>query len=88
MSAEAHAAWRRIAEHYAKLARERADDGPAVQLACLVLADYCVHLWSGSGGGPSLPMVALAEHLLGERVDIVVATELAKIAAAKQEALS
>jgi hypothetical protein len=88
MSADTHAAWRRIADHYQRLMSTRQAEGPAVQLACLVLAEYCVHLWSGSHAGPSLAMVALAEHVLGERVDETVAAELTKIASAQREALS
>ncbi len=78
-------AWRAVAEHYNKLSTERASEGPGVQLACLVLADYCARMWTGSGGGPSLAMVALAEHVVGDRVDEVVAAELAKIAEERQD---
>jgi hypothetical protein len=66
------AAWRKGADHYSKLAA-RANAGAGVQLACLVLADYCVHQWSGDYGGPPLEMVLLAEGLVGERLDEVVA---------------
>ena len=68
-------AWHTIAEHYKKLSTERASEGPGVQLACLVLAEHCVHLWTGSGGGPSRAMVALAERVVGDRVDDVVDRE-------------
>lgn len=80
-------AWRNIAEHYHKLAAQRSSESPSIQLACLVLAEYCASLWTGSRG-PSLAMVVLAEHVLGERVDEVVAAELAKLEAARQEARS
>jgi hypothetical protein len=68
-------AWRAIAERYQRLATE-SRGGPAVQLAHLVIAEYCVHMWSGSHGGPSLSMVALAEHILHARIDEIVAAEL------------
>jgi len=80
-------AWRAIAEHYHKLAAKRSGEGPSVQLACLVLAEYCAALWTGSRG-PSLAMVALAEHIVGDRVDEIVAAELTKLEAAKKEASS
>jgi hypothetical protein len=79
-------AWRKIAEHYQRLSTTRKSEGLGVQLACLVLAEYCVHLWTGDGGGPSLAMVAIAEHLVGERVDEVVASELTKISAERERA--
>lgn len=82
----AHEAWRAIAEHYQQLSTARKAEGPAVQLACLVLAEYCVHLWAGDRAGPSLPMVALAERLVGDHVDEAVAAELTKIAAADRDA--
>ena len=62
---KAHEAWRKIADHYTTLAATRAGKEPGVQLACLVLAEYCAHLWAGSSGGPTLAMVALAEHIIG-----------------------
>lgn len=86
-AAATHDAWRKIAEHYQKLATARSSEGPGVQLACLVLADYCASLWTGSRG-PSLAMVALAEHLVGDRVDEVVAAELTKLEASRREAAS
>jgi hypothetical protein len=82
MSAHTHDAWRKIAEHYKQLSNTRRSEGPGVQLACLVLAEYCVHLWVGDSGGPSLAMVAIAEHIVGAQVDEVVVTELTKIAEA------
>jgi hypothetical protein len=66
-------AWKLGASHYAKLAVERADEGTSIQLACLVLADYCMHQWSGDWGGPTLEMVALAENTVGDRLDEIVA---------------
>lgn len=81
-------AWRAIAEHYKKLSVTRAAEGPGVQLACLVLAEYCAHLWVGTSGGPSLAMVALAEHVVGDRVDEVVAAELTRLANDHQRSLS
>ena len=81
MSAATHAAWQRIAEHYKRLSVARASEGPGVQLACLVLAEYCAHLWAGTSGGPSLAIVALAEHVLGDRLDEVVAAALVQIEA-------
>jgi len=81
-------AWRAIAEHYKKLSVTRASEGPGVQLACLVLADYCAHLWTGSGGGPSLAMIALAEHMVDDNVDEVVAAELARLVSDHQRSLS
>lgn len=72
------AAWRKLADYYNKLADERADEGTSVQLACLVLADYCVHEWSGDYGGPTRVMVALAENTAGESLDEKIAAELAK----------
>ena len=55
--------WRQDADHYAKLAGEHTDTSS--QLACLILADYCVHQWSGDPGGPYQEMVQLAEEILG-----------------------
>ena len=86
MTTAAHA-WSNIAEHYHKLAQKRKDEDPSVQLACLVLADYCEALWTGERG-PSLAMVAIAEHLIGEDGDGVVAAELKKMAAYQKEAVS
>ena len=77
-------AWNAIAIHYQRLAVMRSNEGPAVQLACLVLADYCACLWAGQRG-PSLAMVALAEHLLGDKIDEVVADQLMKLSAAHRE---
>jgi hypothetical protein len=76
---DAHAtAWRKLADYYSKLAAERADEGTGVQLACLVIADYCVHEWSGDYGGPTREMAALAENTIGESLDDQLAAELAK----------
>ncbi len=72
MNDQRREAWRKGADRYRKLATERADEGTSVQLACLVIADYCVHEWSGDYGGPSLEMVALAENTLGEQLDEVI----------------
>ena len=55
--------WRQGADHYAKLAGEHTD--ASCQLACLILADYCVYQWSGDHGGPHQEMVQLAEKILG-----------------------
>jgi hypothetical protein len=77
-----------IAEHYQKLAARSGSEGHAVQLARLVLAEYCVHLWTGDHGGPSLAMVAIAEHILNERVDETVAAALAKISDTQKKVLS
>jgi hypothetical protein len=73
-------AWRAIAERYRQLSATRESEGLGVQLACLVLAEYCAHLWVGSSSGPSRAMVAITEHIVGDRVDEIVAAELAKIA--------
>jgi hypothetical protein len=86
VTAAAHA-WSNIAAHYQKLAQKRKDEGPSIQLACLVLADYCEALWTGQRG-PSLAMVAIAEHLIGEDVDGVVAAELKTMDDVEKEALS
>ena len=72
------AAWGKAGEHYRKLAQEREDEGTGVQLACLVLADYCAHRWIGDCGGPTLEMIMLAENTVGDSVDEVVAAELTK----------
>src|SRR5262249_44744421 len=66
-------AWRRGADHYKQLAARRADEGTSVQLACLVLADYCAHRWADDYGGPTLEMVLLAENTIGDRLDEVIA---------------
>jgi len=80
-------AWNAIAVHYQRRAIERSSEGPAVKLACLVLADYCTSLWAGHRG-PSLAMVALAEHVVGEQVDEVVANALLKVDAAYRDSAS
>jgi hypothetical protein len=67
------AAWRRGIDYYEELAAKRADEGSGVQLACLVLADYCVYAWSGDRGGPKLEMVQLAEDIIGSRLNEVIA---------------
>lgn len=59
--------WRRGADHYAKRAGEHTD--PSSQLACLILADYCVYEWSGDRGGPTQEMIQLAENILGASLD-------------------
>lgn len=51
------------AADHAKLAGEHTD--ASYQLACLILADYYVHQWSGDHGGPHQEMVQLAEKILG-----------------------
>lgn len=79
-------AWGAIAERYRQLQSERAAEGPGVQLACLVLAEYCAHLWAGTHGGPSLALVAIAETVLGVHIDEVVAAELEKITEARATA--
>lgn len=68
-------AWLRAADHYKKLARARADEGTGVELACLVLADYCIHRWTGDLGGPTEEMVALAENTAGVNLDDFVTKE-------------
>lgn len=71
--------WRLGADHYKRLAAARADEGTGVQLACLVLADYCAHRWIGTHGGPTLEMVQLAENTVGgDRLDEAVASLLAE----------
>lgn len=71
-------AWRKLADYYKGLATERADEGTSVQLACLVLADYCLHQWVGDYGGPTPEMVALAENTAGEYLDEKIAAALTK----------
>jgi len=71
-------AWSKLANYYKSLAAERAAEGTSVQLACLVLANYCALECSGDYGGPSLEMVALAENTAGESLDEKIAAELAK----------
>ena len=80
-------AWSNIAAHYQKLALKRKDEGPSIELACLVLADFCEALWTGERG-PSLAMVAIAEHLIGGDADGLVADELKKMGDAQKEVLS
>lgn len=72
------AAWHGGADHFRKLAADRADEGTSVQLACLVLAQYCLYQGSGDYGGPTLEMIDLAENTVGERLDEVVAAKLEK----------
>jgi hypothetical protein len=72
-------AWHWGADRYRRLAVNRADEGTSIQLACLVLAEYCAHRWSGNYGGPTLEMVALAESIAEERLDQVVGPELVKV---------
>lgn len=76
MALDTKTAWQRGADHYKKLAEARDDEGTGVQLACLVLADYCVHRWVGTHGGPTLEMVLLAENTVGDRLDEVIAALL------------
>jgi hypothetical protein len=64
------APWHLGAQHFQQLAKERADEGTSIQLACLVLAEHC--RYEGSGG-PSAEMVALAENTLGVQVSEVIA---------------
>ena len=71
-------AWKKLADRYSKLAAERADEGASVQLGCLVLAERCVHEWSTDLGGPTPEMVTLAEHVVGEYLDEMIAAELNK----------
>ena len=87
MTTAAERAWNNIAAHYQQLALKRKDEGPSIQLACLVLADYCEALWTGKPG-PSLAMVAIAEQLVGGDVDGTVADELKKMTDVQKEALS
>jgi hypothetical protein len=68
----------KLAEHYRSLATERADEGASVQLGCLVLAERCAHEWSTDLGGPTPEMVTLAEHVVGEYLDEMIAAELNK----------
>jgi hypothetical protein len=72
-------AWHKGADRYRKLATDRADEGTGIQLACLVIAEYCAHRWSGNYGGPTLEMVALAENTIGERLDEAVCAALAAL---------
>ena len=81
MSAGTKDAWRAIADRYKRLQTERAAEGPGVQLACLVFAEYCAHMWAGTLAGPSLASIAVAEQVLGVRIDEVVTAELTKSAA-------
>jgi hypothetical protein len=71
-------AWCKLADYFKRLVTERADEGTSVQLACLVLAEYCVHQWMGDRSGPTPEMVALAENTAGEYLDEKIAAELAK----------
>lgn len=68
-TADEYAAWDRGADHYAELAGAHTD--ASSQLACLVLAAYCVREGSGEYGGPSLEMVQLSESILGVTLDTV-----------------
>jgi len=72
------AAWRKLADYYNKLATDRADEGASVQLACLVLAHFCVHQWSGDYGGPTEEMAALAGTTIGESLSQKFVAELTK----------
>lgn len=72
------AAWSKLADHFSKLAAERADEGTSIQLACLVLAQYCVFQWSGDGGGPTPEMVTLAENTAGAYLDEMLTAELTR----------
>jgi len=62
--------WRRGADHFAKLAGESTD--PSSQLACLVLADYCMYNDHGERGGPTPEMIQLAESILGVSLDNII----------------
>jgi hypothetical protein len=55
-----------LIDYYARLSAERANEGPGVQLACLVLADWCTYVWSDDRGGPTSEQLALAERVLNE----------------------
>jgi hypothetical protein len=55
--------WRQVADHYSQLAGEHTD--PSSQLACLILADYCMYEDNGDRGGPTPEMIQLAESILG-----------------------
>jgi len=57
-------AWVVLGETYAKRADDTVDH--ALALAWLVLAEHCMYQWSGDRGGPTDPMVRLAEQLTGE----------------------
>ena len=72
------AAWHKLADYYRRLAADRADEGTGIQLACLVLAEYCVFEWSGDHGGPTLEMATLAENTVGESLTEKIDAELAK----------
>ena len=91
MISETHAAWKKIAEHYVRLATDRASEGLGFKLACLVLAEYCGALWAGTNG-PSLAIVAIAERIaeriVGTDVDEVIAAELTTIARPSPEVMS
>lgn len=66
-------AWSNTADYYRKRAQGCSDEGAGVQLACIVLADYCAHRWAEDHGGPTLEMIMLAEEAVGDRLDEVVA---------------
>ena len=72
-------AWRRLADYYKRLAADRADEGTSVQLACLVLAEHCVHEWSTDPGGPTPEMVALAENTTDSYLDELLTAELTTV---------
>lgn len=75
----AKSAWIHGAQHFKKLADDRADEGTSIQLACLVLAEHCTHeSFQDERGGPTPQMVALAENTIGVQVDEVVADLLRK----------
>ncbi len=66
-------AWRQAADYFHKLVWTRADEGTSIQLACLVLADYCEHWYTNNPYGPTGEMRALAENTISVRVDEIVA---------------
>jgi len=68
------ASWRRGIDYYTNLAEERATEGAAIRLGCLVLASFCIHEWSGDCGGPTPDMVQLAEQIVGDCLDSVIAS--------------
>lgn len=71
--------WQQLANYYKKLADTRTAEGPSIQLACLVLAEHCMYEYWGDRGGPSPPVVALAERVAGEFLDARIAAELQRM---------
>ena len=70
------AALRKTADHYRARAQRSTEAG--VQLACLVLANYCTTRLEGSDG-PTLEMIMTAEAVLGQSLNDAVAAQLKEI---------